>query len=471
MVSRPENPMRICLISPVFPPDFGWDGTARASYELALGLKAKGHEVEVIAFGQFNQSSTKQDGLVVHRLAPAHDSLPSRFIQATTPRSRYGLNTSMTLWRKFLSLEAENPFDVVDSSAFVSEPLIPSLLGATPVVARVFETAPEYIKHCLNFAGTSAFAFDARLDRQARRASILLSDCAVADCQESLSDLKEDLAGVDMPVRRILPALDLAKFATEGEKALDTGGRVTLIVRGKVKDPFTLSFLKETLKRVVDAHPHLCVAVAAEDVDSEEREEDVKKTLEAAGIKCDVTINSKISRALMPQILNSADICLIPSRSDLSPYVFLDAMALTNAVVVCNQPKISDYLKNNENGIVFSAGDSNGAASSINSLIDDRERLQSIRRRGRASVEQLVDRDEILRQTIELYSELIETVKEKSGQKSRAARLLLAMEECGALSRSYERMIYDLLYSNSWRFKVNHWIGRLSRSQARVPAE
>ncbi len=57
------------MISPHFPPEFGWYGPGRDSMELALELSQRGHQVDVIAcLDKLDEGETHQDGMRVVRV-------------------------------------------------------------------------------------------------------------------------------------------------------------------------------------------------------------------------------------------------------------------------------------------------------------------------------------------------------------------------------------------------------------------
>ena len=106
--------MRVGIISASFPPDFGWDGSSTRAYELAMGLKAAGHEVEIIALAAEIESETIQDGMRVHRVLVNQELVKLNVVPKTTPNALTIWSSRSALWKACLKAHAQRPFDVLD---------------------------------------------------------------------------------------------------------------------------------------------------------------------------------------------------------------------------------------------------------------------------------------------------------------------------------------------------------------------
>ena len=61
--------MRICLISREYPPETGFGGIATFTRHLALGLKALGHDVEVVCLATEKARTVDDEGIPVPSVA------------------------------------------------------------------------------------------------------------------------------------------------------------------------------------------------------------------------------------------------------------------------------------------------------------------------------------------------------------------------------------------------------------------
>src|SRR5271156_1393130 len=102
--------MRICLISPEYPPDTGWGGTGSYIYQLARGLKELGQEVQVISLAADKDKTLIQDGIRVHRIAADVSGDEDSLVSHCMPNSKYLLRTSLSLWKKFVELDERYHF-------------------------------------------------------------------------------------------------------------------------------------------------------------------------------------------------------------------------------------------------------------------------------------------------------------------------------------------------------------------------
>lgn len=131
ILTMPEAPMRICLLSSSYPPDPS-EGVGRSSHLLARGLFELGNTVHVIARGEREQV-TVYDGAFVHRLAPRQDRY-ERF--RNLPLLHASLNHSHNVHDAIQRLIRNDGIQVVDSPIWQLDGLVTSLMGNLPLVVR-----------------------------------------------------------------------------------------------------------------------------------------------------------------------------------------------------------------------------------------------------------------------------------------------------------------------------------------------
>jgi glycogen synthase len=405
--------MRVCLISREYPPDTGWGGIATFAHHLACGLVELGHDVEVVSLSTTGADSRQDDGgIPIHRVDPAIVPGDLGTVSMCMPYSRYVLRTSIALWRKFIELHRGKPFDVVDTPELLAEGLFPTITAAAPVVIRLYTPHSKFIAEHLHSVNGASFdhQFVAMLERVA-----MLSADAITSPSDDLADfVAGDLNYPRQLISIIRNPIDPGKFSPEGPRALENGPPRVLFV-GR---------LEETLAR--------------------------------SGCQDHVTFIDRVPLVDLPSYYRCADICVVPSVYDNSPYTCLEAMACGRPVVGTSAGGTQEYVVAGECGLIVPPRDSQALGAAIATLLGDPQLRARMGAAARQRVLDCFQRKTIASQTAALY--------EKAGAhfKSSGRALYLkdpscAFTDAATFLYAFDRMLYDLLYQESWRFRLRHW--------------
>jgi len=144
--------MRICLISREYPPETGFGGIATFTRHLAMGLKALGHDVEVVCLAKETARSLDDEGVPVHRVLPYAFKSKLACVDRCMPYSKYLITASTALWHKFAQLHDQKPFDVVDTPELLAEGIMPAITRAAPLVIRLYTPHSKFIaENCITY--------------------------------------------------------------------------------------------------------------------------------------------------------------------------------------------------------------------------------------------------------------------------------------------------------------------------------
>jgi glycosyltransferase involved in cell wall biosynthesis len=104
---------------------------------------------------------------------------------------------------------------------------------------------------------------------------------------------------------------------------------------------------------------------------------------------------------------SAADVHVVPSISEALGQVGLEAMACGTPVIGSRVGGVPDYVRDNETGLLFTAGDADALASSLDTLAA----MPDVRRRMAAAARALVASefsvDSVTRAYLELYEQII----------------------------------------------------------------
>lgn len=460
--------LRICLITREYPPETGWGGIATFSRHLAHGLKELGHEVTVVSLSKDIEKTLDDDGITIHRIK--QEILGSKFGQISTcmPYSRYVLITSLGLWRKFIELHQQTPFDVVDTPELLAEGFYPAITRLLPLVIRLYTPHSKFISE--KFHNVSA-SFDHQFVAAFERIAMLSADCITSPSNDLADFVARDLNYPREKISIIYNPIDPAQFAPEGPVAIEPDGRLTVLFVGRLEERKGIHFLIDAIPKVLKNFSNVRFVIIGDDTNSAHGQTSVlaelKEAIRRNGSESAITFINRIALTELPAYYRSADICVVPSVYDNSPYTSLEAMSCGRPVIGTAGGGTKEYVSHNETGLIVPVRDADSLANALLDLLNNNEKRLQFGLNARRRVLEKFQRTEIARQTADLYATASQLFSNNSKlrlyQKSAQEVVLDATE----LIASYDKMIYDLLYVHSWRFRIRHWF-RLIKARPRL---
>ena len=462
--------MRICLISREYPPETGFGGIATFTRHLAHGLKEIGHEVEVVSLCKDDNPDHIQedDGIIVHRVQQEWLGKRLGTISMCMPYSRYVLMTSTALWRKFFQIHGRKPFDVVDTPELLAEGLFPAITRALPLLIRLYTPHSKFIAEKLHGV-TPSFdhEFVAGVERVAMLSADVLTSPSLDLARFVASDLNYDLEDIHI----VRNPIDPSQFSPEGHKALPDTDKVRVLFVGRLEERKGIHYLIDAIKDVVAINENVEFVIIGDDTNTAHGQTSVlaelKETIARDKVGDYVKFIARIPLTELPAHYRSADISIVPSVYDNSPYTCQEAMSCGNPVIGTDSGGTAEYLVDGVSGIAIPPRDSAAIAEALNRLISDNELRERMGAAARKRVVEEFDRKEIARQTADLY-ELAGTrykSRAESGLYRKSPEAML--EDAAFMLSAFDTMIYDTLYQYSWRFRVRHW-GRLFVKRPRL---
>lgn len=109
----------------------------------------------------------------------------------------------------------------------------------------------------------------------------------------------------------------------------------------------------------------------------------------------------------MPEVLASAHVVVLPSYREGLPKILLEAAACARPIVATDVPGCREIVRDGENGVLVPPKDPNALARAIATLIGDPAMRRRMGTRGREIVEKEFSMEEISRQTLAVYRELL----------------------------------------------------------------
>lgn len=458
--------MRVCLISREYPPDTGFGGIATFTRHLAHGLALNGHEVEVVSLSK-DRVGTFEDAVEdagvrqtirVHRVDKTGITKNLSLVPLYTPYSQYCLGAATALWAKFLELHKERPFDVVDSPELLAEGLMPAVTKAAPLLVRLYTPHSKFIAEQLHNVTPS---FDHQLVAMIERVAMLNADGITSPSDDLADFVARDLGYPREKIAIVRNPIDTSEFSPEGEVALPSDGRLMVMFIGRLEERKGISYLVDAIPEVVSRFANVRFVIIGDDTKTGAGHssvlEDLKERLRRTGCRGHVEFIDRVPLASLPTYYRSADISIVPSVYDNSPYTCLEAMSCGNAVVGSSAGGTREYMVDGESGVVIPPRDSKAIAEALLELLSNDAERERLGRNARERVLANFDRKVIAGQTAALYEKAIEGFAARYPHRQYLKDESEAMADAAQFLRSFDKMLYDEMYRQSFTFRLYHW--------------
>jgi glycosyltransferase involved in cell wall biosynthesis len=450
--------MRICLISREYPPDTGWGGIATFAYHLAQGLSQLGHDVEVVSLADAEEKTTLDGAVRVHRVKPLAILGNLGTLTLFVPYSRYVMCTTSALWRKFLELHTAKPFDVVDTPELLAEGLFPAFTKALPLVIRLYTPHSKFMADQLN---NVTLNFDNQLVAMLERIAMLNAD-AITSPSEDLADfVTSDLNYPRDLISIVRNPIDTDAFSPDGLRALGQTDKLKVLFVGRLEERKGITYLVNAIPEILKACPNTEFIIIGADTDHAKGERrsvlrELKEILKHSNALESTTFISRVPLDELATYYRSADICVVPSIYDNSPYTCLEAMACGRPVIGTTSGGTKEYVTDQVCGIIVPPRDTDALKDAIIRLLKDNALREQMGRNARQRAVEKFGRQHIAMETLSIY----ETAKRKFSEKQ--ATLYLknldhALADASVFMYSLDKQVYDMLYQQSWRFRIRHW--------------
>lgn len=454
--------MRICLISREYPPDTGFGGIATFSKHLAHGLKNLGHEVVVIALAKDHAKEVDEDGIIVHRVQQYPFTSKLSALGMCVPCTKYVLLSSTALWDKFAELHSKSKFDVVDTPELLADGIIPAITKAVPQVIRLYTPHIKFIAE--NFHNISP-SFDNQFVAMLERLAMLQADIITSPSDDLAYFVAKDIGLPLEQIKIVRNPIDTKIFNPIGPCALEKTQKLRVLFVGRLEGRKGINFLIDAIPLVVAKIPQVEFVIIGDDTKTGKGSTSVLKSLQQslADTNCAkyVTFINRVDLDSLPSYYRSADISVVPSVYDNSPYTCLEAMACGLPVIGSDAGGTKEYIEDGVSGLIIEACNIEALADAVVKLLSDVSERKRLSENARQRSVEYYDRTVIAKQTVNCYEAAISSFNERKNSLSNRALYLhdyrQATNDVSTLVDAFDKAIYDLVFQRSYRYRIAHW--------------
>lgn len=210
--------------------------------------------------------------------------------------------------------------------------------------------------------------------------------------------LREEIASRGIPANKItvIPnAVDTTSFNVDGvarpdmQEQLGLSGKIVLGFIGSFYAYEGIPLLVQALPDLLLSHPDIRLLL----VGGGPQEKSIKALIRDLGLEDKVIMPGRVDHQQVQDYYNLVDIFVYPRLSmrltDLvTPLKPLEAMAQGRLVVASDVGGHKELIRDNETGVLFSAGQAKSLTDAVNTLLARREQWPRMRKNGRVFVEQ-----------------------------------------------------------------------------------
>ncbi|HWW87828.1 MAG TPA: glycosyltransferase family 4 protein [Vicinamibacterales bacterium] len=400
--------MKIALLSFEFPPETGFGGIGTYTWHHARALVELGHEVHVLAGAREPTTlrAIDNDGVLVHRLRA--DDLAMRAF-ASLGRvelwwTRQRLENAWNMYRGIARLHRQHRYDVIEMPECGAEGALVTRFVKTPTVVRLHSPSrlimPYYEVRHADLTLCSA------IEQRAMRSATALTACSRFVADEVTARLH-----IDRPIPVISNGLDLDWFDASTEpvdvyrKYRLPRRQLLIVFTGRMERRKGIHLCSEIALAILERFD-VTFVLAGEDLFGH-----VSRTLLPAvtsrRLKGSIHWLGALPLPDVRQLVQAADVFLLPSLWENCPYSCLEAMAAGRAIVAADQGGMPELIDNGVNGLLAPSGDAGSFTRQIERLIDDAELRRTLGVNARETIVRAHLHTNVARQALKVYESLI----------------------------------------------------------------
>jgi glycosyltransferase involved in cell wall biosynthesis len=382
------------------------------------------------------------------------------------PYSKYIISTSAALWQKFIELHAKQSFDVIDAPELLAEGFYMAITKVAPLVVRLYTPHSKFIAEGLHNVIPS---FDHQFVAMIERIAMIYADAITSPSKDLALFVANDLCIPFERIKLIPNPIDTDFCSPHGRQSISETDRLKVLFVGRLEARKGIYYLIEAWKEVAAAIPKAHLYIIGDDTKTAKGQTsvlaEIKRYIRKHKLENTITFIDRIPLSELPAYYRSADVCVVPSLYDNSPYTCLEAMSCGRAVIGTSSGGTGEYIVHGESGIIVPAKDAASLAKALMSLLLDSKECLRLGNNARTRVLVNFQRREIARQTAQLYRQAIESFTAR--QSSLFANSLytpgaeVILTDMEYYADSFNEMLHQFLFQWSYNYRIITWYRKL----------
>jgi glycosyltransferase involved in cell wall biosynthesis len=401
-----EPKLKICIVSREYPPETLWGGIGTFTYNLAHGLKNIGHTVDVVSFTLGNESRLEDEGIIVHRIGSPKIPFTGRTWWHFTKYSLFPFSFlySYKVMKKIALLSKERRYDIIDFPEHIGEGFFSIFFRRWPSLVRLY--TPLSLIGEIGLRRSTNF-LDYYLLGLIEKYSIKNSTI-VNSPSRNLASLVSDKFKCHRDIQIIYNPIDTEKFAPMKTRSEKNSKAINVLFAGRLEDRKGAHVLAHAIPYVINAVESVKFTFLGKDclgIDGVPSMKDyIVDVLQEKGGLNNVMFFDPVPYHELVKHYSAADIMVVPSLYDNSPYTCLEAMSCGVPVIGTSAGGMPEYIDNGKSGIIVPPADAESLARAILELVVDPEKRTRYGLAARHKVLVMFKREMIAQEITKLYN-------------------------------------------------------------------
>jgi glycosyltransferase involved in cell wall biosynthesis len=378
-----EKKLNICIIAREYPPETLWGGIGTFTYNLAHGLNEIGHRVDVLAFTFGSESTIDDNGVTIHRIPSPKlpFSRKSYWDLVGSALFPFAFLYSYKIRNKINDLSVNRKYDVLDFPEHIGEGFFTILSNRYPSLVRLYTPLSLIGELGLNRSTNKVdyFLFGLMEKYSIKKGTIVNSP------SKALATLVGKKFKIKRTIDLIYNPIDTSKFLPKDGRQI--GDKIKVLFIGRLSDRKGVHVLARAIPKVLKINSNFEFTIIGGDdkgVDGFESMKDFMNNIfDKNGVTNCVILKGVVPYEELPNVYNNADISVVPSLYDNSPYTCLEAMSCGLPVISTSSGGMPEYIDDNVNGKIVPPGDIDALAAAILWFAKDTGRIVEFGNRAR----------------------------------------------------------------------------------------
>ena len=397
--------MKICIVSREYPPETLWGGIGTFTYNLAHGLNAIGHDVDVISFTFGDEVAQDDEGITIHRIRSPKIPFTSKTWWDLVARALFpfSLFYSYKVMQKIESLYKKRHYDVIDFPEHIGEGFFSVLFNCWPSLVRLYTPLSLIGEMGLRKSTNSLdyYLFGLLEKYSIKHATIVNSP------SRNLAKLVAYKFKYKGDVSIIYNPIDTNKFAPAKDQHKSDTEVVRVLFAGRLEDRKGAHVLAHAIPKVVNEVKNVQFTFLGKNCRGVNgfmsMKSYIKSVLSKGGGLENVQFEDPVPYDLLANNYQSADIMVVPSLFDNSPYTCLEAMSCGLPVIGTSAGGMPEYIDDGVCGTIVPPDDHEALSRAIIDLVKDSEKRQTYGRAARDKTISVFKREVVAAEITELY--------------------------------------------------------------------
>ena len=398
--------MKICIVSREYPPETLWGGIGTFTYNLAHGLKNIGHDVDVVCFTLGQDALQVDAGITIHRISSPKIPFTKKtwWDFGKYYLFPFALLYSYKIMKKISSLSEENRYDAIDFPEHIGEGFSSILFKRWPSLVRLY-TPLSLIGELGMRRATNRFdyfLFGLMEKFSIKKATIVNSP------SRNLATLVADKFKFAGEISIIYNPIDTDKFAPKIALPQAPNKPVNVLFAGRLEDRKGAHVLAHAIPKVIGVRTQVQFTFLGRDCEGVDGRASMKDyivdVVSRNGCLGSVEFVDPVPYHLLVAQYQAADLLVVPSLYDNSPYTCLEAMSCGLPVVGTSAGGMPEYIDDGITGIVIPPNDPQALAGAILELVDDPVKRSDYGRAARNKAVAVFKREVVAKEITKLYA-------------------------------------------------------------------